>query len=160
MLDHASKIKVSKEEYGKMILDDIGAMNSKMSLLMQYFYSSIIIEDKLPKISQLFDQIVEIEANHLKILMKLALKLQVDPRLWTYQNDQCSYWSPAYLNYPQHINQILTTLIKQTANEIDKYVNQMTIIDDASIKAILNQMISDEKNNLNCLKKWEAKLAS
>ena len=160
MLDHASKIKVSKEEYGKMILDDIGAMNSKMSLLMQYFYSSIIIEDKLPEISQLFDQIVEIEANHLKILMKLALKLQVDPRLWTYQNDQCNYWSPAYLNYPHHINQILTTLIKQTANEIDKYVKQMTIIDDASIKAILNQMISDEKNNLNCLKKWEAKLAS
>ncbi len=160
MLDHASKIKVIKEEYGKMILDDIGAMNSKMSLLMQYFYSSIIIEDKLPKISQLFDQIVEIEAKHLKTLMKLALNLQVDPRLWTYQNDQCNYWSPAYLNYPHHINQILTTLIKQTANEIDKYVEQMTIIDDVSIKSILKQMISDEKNNLKHLKKWEAKLAS
>ena len=90
--------------------------------------------------------------------MELVLTLGGDPRLWTYHNDQCDYWSPAYLNYPASIAIITDTLIKQNYLATKTYTNQITSTKNNRIKTVLNQLISDEKQHLIILKNWETKL--
>lgn len=144
--------------YGLMILDNIGGMNSKMSMINQYLYSMINIENDYPILATIFDEILKTETKHLKSLMQLALKLDTDPRLWSCLNDQCSYWSPSYINYPTQIKIIFNTLIKQNILATKKYQQQIKHVTDMEIKKLLIQIINDEVKHLDILEKWETKL--
>ena len=144
--------------YGLMILDNIGGMNSKMSMINQYLYSMINIENDYPVLAAVFDEILKTETKHLKLLMQLALKLDSDPRLWSCLNDQCSYWSPSYINYPTQIKIIFNTLIKQNILATRKYQQQIKQVTNKEIQELLMQIINDEANHLNILEIWETKL--
>ncbi|WP_300080684.1 ferritin family protein [uncultured Thomasclavelia sp.] len=144
--------------YGLMILDNIGGMNSKMSMINQYLYSMINIENDYPVLAAVFDEILKTETKHLKLLMQLALKLDSDPRLWSCLNDQCSYWSPSYINYPTQIKIIFNTLIKQNILATRKYQQQIKQVTNKEIQELLMQIINDEAKHLNILEKWETKL--
>ena len=99
------------EEYGLMILDNIGGMNSKVSTINQYIYNYIIIDDNFCELKKLFIDMAKDEMKHLNILMNLALSLNMNPRWWTCLNDQCCYWSPSYLNYSYQITNIIICLL-------------------------------------------------
>ena len=75
------------EEYGLMILDNIGGMNSKVSTINQYIYNYIIIDDNFCELKKLFIDMAKDEMKHLNILMNLALSLNMNPRWWTCLND-------------------------------------------------------------------------
>lgn len=141
-----------------MILDDISSINSKMTMVNQFLYSVTILKHKEPDLSSSLENILNDELKQLKILMELVLTLGGDPRLWTYHNDQCDYWSPAYLNYPVSIAIIIDTLIKQNYLATKTYTNQIISTKNNRIKTVLNQLISDEKQHLIILKNWETKL--
>ena len=141
-----------------MILDDISSINGKMTMVNQFRYSVTILKHKEPDLSSSLENILNDELKQLKILMELVLTLGGDPRLWTYHNDQCDYWSPAYLNYPVSIAIIIDTLIKQNYLATKTYTNQIISTKNNRIKTVLNQLISDEKQHLIILKNWETKL--
>ena len=131
------------EEYGLMILDNVGGMDSKVSTISQYMYNYIIIDDSFRELKTLFLDMAKDEMKHLNILMTLALTLNMNPRWWTCLNDQCCYWSPSYLNYSRQITNIIINALE---------------IDDPKIISILNQIIYDNKKHITLLKKWETKL--
>ena len=53
------------EEYGLMILDNIGGMNSKVSTINQYIYNYIIIDDNFCELKKLFIDMAKDEMKHL-----------------------------------------------------------------------------------------------
>ena len=73
-------------------------------------------------------------------------------------NDQCTYWSPSYLNYPNSLEEVLKTAIDAEYQAIDKYMYQASVIKDPYIVAILNRIIEDEELHIKVLKEWETKL--
>ena len=146
------------ENYGLMILDNIGGMNSELSAINQYIYNLVIISPDLAEIKQVFKNISSDEMHHLNIFMKLALQLGMDPRWWSCMDDHCCYWSPSYLNYPQQIDELLQNAIISEYQAIDKYMAQIKAINDPYIIAILKRIIEDEKVHLQILKHWENKL--
>lgn len=146
------------EEYGLMILDNVGGMNSKVSTISQYMYNHIIIDDSFHELKMLFLDMAKDEMKHLNILMNLALTLNMNPRWWTCLNDQCCYWSPSYLNYSRQITNIIINALEMEYKMINKLLYQINIIEDPKIISILNQIIYDNKKHITLLKKWEIKL--
>ena len=146
------------EEYGLMILDNVGGMDSKVSTISQYMYNYIIIDDSFRELKTLFLDMAKDEMKHLNILMTLALTLNMNPRWWTCLNDQCCYWSPSYLNYSRQITNININALEMEYKMINKLLYQVNIIDDPKIISILNQIIYDNKKHITLLKKWETKL--
>ena len=146
------------EEYGLMILDNVGGMDSKVSTISQYMYNYIIIDDSFRELKTLFLDMAGGEMKHLNILMTLALTLNMNPSWWTCLNDQCCYWSPSYLNYSRQITNIIINALEIEYKMINKLLYQVNIIDDPKIISILNQIIYDNKKHITLLKKWETKL--
>ena len=146
------------EEYGLMILDNVGGMDSKVSTISQYMYNYIIIDDSFRELKTLFLDMAKDEMKHLNILMTLALTLNMNPRWWTCLDDQCCYWSPSYLNYSRQITNIIINALEIEYKMINKLLYQVNIIDDPKIISILNQIIYDNKKHITLLKKWETKL--
>lgn len=154
------EIKVTElnETYGLMILDNVGGMNSETSAICQYIYDHAIAGKDFIGLKQTFLNISMVEMHHLDIFMELSLKLGMNPRWWTCLEDQCSYWSPSYLNYPNQVFEVLQTAIDSEYQTIEKYLNQIQIIKDPYIVAILKRIIEDEELHIKILKQWEAKL--
>lgn len=137
--------------YGKMILDNVGGMNSEMSAISLYLYNHIISEDKYDKIHSIFLQISMVEMRHLDIFCELAFKLGMDPRLWSCTDEYNEYWSPAYNNYPNQLDALLENAIIGEKRAIEKYAYQASIINDPKIVAILNRIILDEEIHVQIL---------
>lgn len=146
------------EEYGLMILDNVGGMNSKISTISQYMYNYTIIDDNFHELKILFLDMAKDEMKHLNILMNLALTLNMNPRWWTCLNDQCCYWSPSYLNYSYQITNIIINALEMEYKMINKLLRQTKIIDNSNIISILNNIIYDNKKHITLLKRWETKL--
>lgn len=146
------------ETYGLMILDNIGSMDSEMSAVAQYLYDHSITQTNFLALKKTFFNIAMAEMHHLDIFMELALKLGMDPRWWSCQDDQRYYWSPSYLNYPNRLDTVLTTAIENECHAIEKYQQQISMINDPYIVAILQRIIEDEQLHVKILKEWETKL--
>ncbi|MFQ8706322.1 MAG: ferritin-like domain-containing protein [Thomasclavelia sp.] len=154
------KIEVTapNETYGLMILDNVGGMNSETSAICQYIYDHAIAGEDFIDLKQTFLNISMVEMHHLDIFMELSLKLGMNPRWWSCLDDQCSYWSPSYLNYPNQVSEVLQTAIDNEYQAIEKYMYQARVIKDPHIVAILKRIIEDEELHIKILKQWEAKL--
>lgn len=137
--------------YGKMILDNVGGMNSEMSAISLYLYNHVITNDVYEHIRKAFFQISMIEMRHLDLFCELAFKLGMDPRLWSCADDYNTYWSPSYNNYPNQIDALLENAIIGENKAIEKYAYQASVINDPKIIAILNRIILDEKLHVKIL---------
>lgn len=152
------KVTAPNETYGLMILDNVGGMNSETSAICQYIYDHAIAGKDFIDLKQAFLNISMVEMHHLDIFMELSLKLGMNPRWWTCLDDQCSYWSPSYLNYPNQVTEVIQSAIDNEYQAINKYKYQASVIKDPHIIAILNRIIEDEELHIKILKQWEAKL--
>ncbi len=130
--------------YAAAMLSNIGSCNSEMSAVSLYTYNSIITRNFFFDIAECFQKISIVEMHHLNVFGELAYMLGTDPRLWSYQNGQMRYWSPACNRYPGRIGQIVSNALSGELEAIKKYQEQSQWIDDCRIKAILNRIIADE----------------
>ncbi|MCD8028902.1 MAG: hypothetical protein LUF02_09665 [Erysipelotrichaceae bacterium] len=67
---------------GRLLLKDIGGINSKMNNVSLYFYNMILTKETNPELSQLFRQLNLEEMKHIELLADICYQLGVDPRLW------------------------------------------------------------------------------
>lgn len=146
------------EEYGQMILDNVGGMISEMSAVSSYMYNHTIAGEAFKELRDIFLQISMVEMMHLDIFSTLSLQLGMDPRLWSCSHDHSEYWSPSYNNYPNQLNALLVNAITSEQKTIDKYSFQASVIKDPYIVEILNRIIVDEKLHVEILEGYYKKL--
>jgi len=137
--------------YGKMILDNVGGMNSEMTTISLYLYNNVIAGDKYEEIRTAFLQLSMVEMRHLDMFSELAFKLGMDPRLWTCTDDYNEYWSPSYNNYPNQIDALIENAIISEQKAIEKYTQQACVINDQKVVTILRRIILDEELHLKIL---------
>lgn len=136
--------------YGELILEDMAGLVSEMSAISLYMYNNIIIPDcdELSDLKESFKCINMVEMKHIDMLGQLALKLGVDPRLWTNNNGNCQYWTPFNNCYPNQLEALLKNSIISEQQAIQQYQSHINCIDDPYIKNILARIIEDETLHL------------
>lgn len=152
------KVNCPHEEYGQMILDNVGGMVSEMSAVSSYMYNHIIAGEAFKELKEVFLHISMVEMEHLQIFSNLALQLGMDPRLWSCNHDRTEYWSPSFTNYPNQLNALLVNAITSEQKVIEKYSFQASVIKDPYIVAVLNRIIMDEKLHVEILEGFYKKL--
>lgn len=135
--------------YGRMMLSNVGGVNSEMSAISLYFYNHIITDEN---ISKTFKNISIVEMHHLDIFAELAKLLGENPRLWKRDFNRYTYWSPSYNKYPTKLKPLLENSLKGEEMAVKKYQNQAKIIKDPFIVEILNRIIYDELNHIEIFK--------
>ncbi|ADL03688.1 ferritin-like domain-containing protein [Lacrimispora saccharolytica] len=132
------------KRYGAAMLSNIGACNSEMSAISLYIYNGMITKSYFFDIAECFHKISIVEMHHLHTFGELSIMLGADPRLWSIQNGQTRYWSPACNRYPTRIGALVANSLASELETIKKYQAQAEWIEDCRIKAILNRIIADE----------------
>lgn len=134
--------------YAKAMLSNIGSCNSEMSAVSLYFYNSIITRSSFEEVADCFHRISMVEMKHLDIFGRLAFLLGADPRLWSSNGKNPSYWSPGCNQYPGQIIRLLDNAIRGEHAMISKYRQQAAWIKDPNIVDILNRIILDEEHHI------------
>ena len=139
------KIERPNPQYAAEMLSNIGSCNSEMSAVSLYLYNNIILTDTNREFAEIFHKISVVEMHHWQIYAQLAHMLGADPRLWSFQNNRPSYWSPGCNRYPQQLKSLLENSLQGEQEAISKYTRQTECIQDAHIVDLINRIILDEK---------------
>ena len=134
--------------YAEQMLSNIRACNSEMSAVSLYFYNSVILKPYEREIAQVFHRISLVEMHHLDIFATLAHQLGANPRLWSYQGRNLSYWTPGCNQYPRQLLPLLQNALHGEEQAIAKYREQAEQIGDPYVVALLRRILLDEQHHV------------
>lgn len=151
-------VKVCRQNpaYAKMMLDNVGGLNSEMTAVSLYFYNHLVL-DEYKDAAEAFKRISVVEMHHLAIFGHLSMQLGEDPRLWTQCGCRKKYWSPSYNNYPVCICPLLKNALSGELAAIRKYEAQCRCIEDKGITDCIRRIIEDEKIHVEIFEKLAQK---
>lgn len=129
--------------YAGMIQSNVGGSVSEMSAVALYFYDALVTAD-LPEVAEVFRHISIVEMHHLEIFGTLARQLGADPRLWSGQGGQRTWWTPGYLSYAPKLGPLLRIAIREESSAIEKYERQCRCIRDGNVVENLRRILQDE----------------
>lgn len=135
-------VKKRNPDYAKILLNDYAGCNSEDTAIHNYFYQSLIVEDK--NLSRDLMLISKTEMRHLDILGKLIHLLGVKPVFGVLKTNSLTPWTSKYVNYSVKTKDILIQNIKNERTAIENYKKDIELIDDENIKSILKRIIEDE----------------
>ncbi len=151
MTDTTKKLEMNLKS-GRLLLKDIGGLNSKMNNVSLYFYNMILTKEEHPDLSQIFRNIKQEEMRHMELLADLCYQLGIDPRLWEIQNDLLQYWSPGYNIYPRTLHKMIENMINNENKLINIMQSQISMFDEPIIIDIFHQIITEDKKHVDILK--------
>ncbi len=151
MTNTLKKLNINSQS-GRLLLKDIGGLNSKMNNVSLYFYNMILTKETDPNLSQLFRKLNLEEMKHMEQLADICYQLGVDPRLWDIQNDLLQYWSPGYNIYPRPIHKMIENMINNEEKLINIMQSQISMLDEPIIIDIFQQIIEEDKIHICTLK--------
>ncbi|MCD7893937.1 MAG: hypothetical protein LUG60_09580 [Erysipelotrichaceae bacterium] len=137
---------------GKLLLKDIGGLNSKMNNVSLYFYNMIVTKENNLELSEVFRKLYKEETKHIELLADLCYQLGIDPRLWEIQNDLLQYWSPGYNIYPRTLHKMIENMVNNETKLIHTMQSQLSMFDEPIIIDIFNQIIEEDKIHIETLK--------
>ena len=116
--------------------------NSQMSIISLALYIQSTSRDKT--IIKQCHQIIHDQHHHMIYFGQYLSKQGIDPRLWTLENDEYTYWSPFYLNYS-----------KVECHNLDRLIDLLQLV-NIQLKAIsvdflqkcINDLITKNKNHI------------
>ncbi|MEA5040521.1 MAG: ferritin family protein [Clostridiaceae bacterium] len=134
--------------YARAMLSNVGSNVSEMTAVSLYFYDSVILNPMYADFARCFEQIGIVEMHHLEMFAELAFQMGGDPRLWSVQNGQMVYWTPAYGTYHQEVKKVICRAINGEKAAVRKYRRQAETIQDTEIVAVLKRIILDEEHHI------------
>lgn len=137
---------------GKLLLKDIGGLNSKMNNVSLYFYNMIVTKENNLELSEVFRKLYKEETKHIELLADLCYQLGINPRLWEIQNDLLQYWSPGYNIYPRTLHKMIENMVNNETKLIHTMQSQLSMFDEPIIIDIFNQIIEEDKIHIETLK--------
>ena len=138
--------------YARVMLDNVGGVNSEMSAISLYLYHNLVTECN-QDIAAVFHKVSIVEMHHLEIFGRLACRLGEDPRLWTHYGCKKIYWSPSYNQYPRDLPALMRGAIDGEKAAISKYQHQISYIRDENITENLRRIILDERLHVEIFEK-------
>lgn len=142
--------------YAKLLLIDYASNCSEDTAIHEYFYQSLMVDDK--ELSETLMQISKVEMHHLRLLGKAISLLGIKPVFGVLGNNTLTPWTSKYVNYSVKVEDMLKIDIKQEKTAIDTYQKHIKEIDDRYIKSLLERIVEDEIIHLKTLYTYLKKL--
>ncbi len=152
------KVLVQKRNphYAKLLLVDYAGICSEETAIHEYFYQSLMVDDK--ELSKTLMQISKVEMHHLNLIGKAILLLGIKPVFGVLGNNSLTTWTSKYVDYSVKIEDMLKIDIRSEKLAIDTYQKHIKEIDDKYIKALLERIIEDEIIHIKILYSYLKKL--
>jgi len=121
---------------------------SELTAINQYSFQSFYLNE-YRDLSNILEQIAEVEMHHLKILSKLILALGLTPYYVTYGcGNRPNPWNSDYIDYTTDYRDMLLSNINSEVTAIRDYNRLINETDDPSIMNILKRIILDEERHV------------
>lgn len=140
--------------YAGLLQSDYAGCNGEFTAISDYVYQHIWFEDKNLEYSKVIEKIAIVEMNHLDFLGKAIIKLGGDPKIGCCNvSKMFSYWSGSVIHYEKNLKNAILSNIDAEQKAIYNYCKHIKMIEDASIKELLNRIILDEKVHITVFEK-------
>lgn len=151
------KIECKNINYANILLQDYAGAVSELTAINLYVFQHISSEEKYKDYSKLIKGISIVEMKHLHLLGETIKLLGVKP-VYTNSVYPCGQlWSAAYVNYTDHILDMILEDIKSEKQAIRNYEKDICLISDKYIRKLLERIIEDEKVHLKLFKEMYKK---
>ena len=149
------KIEVTRPDtaFAKKLLFAFASERSEMTATANYYYRSVVLQNKNKALSQMMRSLAEVEQKHLEILANLVFLLGYDPKIRTAKNNTPTFWNAECLDYKKDAQSILENSIKEEQNAYKTYIFLSRQAKDPRMSRILYRLSLDEKLHVQLLKK-------
>lgn len=149
------KLEVEKPDipFAKKLLFAFASDKSEMTATTNYYYRSIVLQNKNKPLSQMVRELAKVEQKHLEILANLVFLLGYDPKIRTIKNGIPTFWNADCLDYKKDIKSVLESSIKEEQNAYKTYIFLSRQTKDPNVSRILYRLSLDEKVHIQLLKK-------
>jgi len=138
------KIKESIEpETVKILKKDYAGQNGEFTAIAQYVFQHGRIKDN-PEFANSILKIAIVEMKHLDLLGDAIVALGGNPCF----NDNKYFWDASTVNYAPTFKEMIKANIYAESVAIVNYEKHINMIENPSVKALLDRIIEDEKLHL------------
>lgn len=132
------------------ILKDLNSGRfGEITAVLQYTYQDIVCGSNSAEIAKIFEEIAIVEMLHSELLGDAIKDFGGNP---VYQDGKGQWFSSGYVNYSTKLIEMLDANITAEKKAILDYTNAITMVDNQSLKALLQCIIEDEKLHLQAFK--------
>ncbi|MEG2453999.1 MAG: manganese catalase family protein [Clostridia bacterium] len=132
----------------KKLMNDYGGRDSETTAIMQYAYQSYILLQSSPEIAKKLEQIAIVEMHHHELLGTTISELGGFPVI----GGKNSFWNGSYVNYINDIKKLLEANIQGEEIAIVNYEKTILVLQNESIKQLIERIILDEEQHIVVLK--------
>lgn len=143
------QVKCRNQGYANLLSVDYCGAVSEMTALTQYVNNESRISKDHCSLAKTILEIAMAEMMHLQKLGELICLLGGDLDFSArQQNGRQSLWTPAYLNIPGNVEQMICVDIEGEKAAIKQYKMHISRMDDEYVNAVLARIIKDEEYHI------------
>ncbi|MGL5244074.1 MAG: ferritin-like domain-containing protein [Sarcina sp.] len=146
--------------YANKLLESYAGKVSAHTSIDLYVYQSIITQATWPEFSTLIRGIAIVKMKHLRLLGEVIKLLGGKPDFKTMKNCNPMAWTANYVNPNTNIKDILKIDIQNETDNIKHYTNHIQCIKDPLVVKLLERIVLDDKQHLQCFNKILSTLPS
>lgn len=135
-------------QYAALLSGDFASVCSELTAVMQYNYQKWILARQNSRLGHALEQIAMVEMQHLDMLGQLIVLLGGTPQYLALQKNRPAYWNGRMIFADTTLPAMLTRDIRNEEFTIENYRNQIKIIEDPCITAVLERIILDEEKHI------------
>ena len=132
-----------------ILKDLLSSRDGELVGIMQYIYQSRLASKVESEVSQLLEEIAVVEMEHMELLMDAIIAFGGTPK---YDNSRGQMFNAGYINYTDKLKSMLEANIAGEERAIADYSRAQKMVENQSLKDLLNRIIEDEKLHLNAFK--------
>ena len=141
------KVEKSNLKYAQLLNISLAAASSELTSVTQYLYQKWIFKADYHETAKIIGKIAEMEMRHMQILGELIVLLGGNPMYCAVKNRKLSVWNGNMVCYATDPRQAMLENIVLEQAAINTYNEQIALIEDDCIKAVLERIILDEESH-------------
>lgn len=143
------KIEEKNEYYANLLFEDYAGKTSETTAIFLYTFQHIIKENKHENIAKILKEISITEMRHLEMLGETISLLGCNP---VFKSNSNNFWNASNVNYSYNLKDMLIIDIVSEQKAINQYIKHKNTINDKYIKNMINRILDDEFDHLECFK--------
>lgn len=139
---------------GKRLMNDYAGKESETTAIMTYIYQSYVLAETYPEIADALEHIGIAEMTHHELLGTTIARLGNYPVI----GGRNQFWNGSFVNYTVDVRKILKIDIEGEEQAIINYEKTIAVLENDSIKRLIERIILDEELHIKILKGLQASL--
>lgn len=140
----AIRVQAPNLYYAELLMDDYAGLVSELTAINQYFYHYAVTEAVNKKVAELLEHISITEMKHLEMLAKTIILLGGNPVYRGSYSTRNNFWNGSFVYYGCNLCDRLRADLDSEYKAVENYQENILVIKDPYVQAILQRIILDE----------------